>query len=125
MKNKVFISYALEDREFAEYLKAHLNEILPYETQPVTSFDVQSSVTSGQNTRQAIKAAMDAANTVLVISSPAGDASQWVNYEAALADALGKNLVFVGRGGSGSSGSSSMFDRFGESARFIEVDASG
>ncbi|MDB6012322.1 MAG: hypothetical protein JWL65_4572 [Gammaproteobacteria bacterium] len=122
MRQKVFISYATQDRSFAESLKARLNQFLAKPSQPLDFFDVQSSIAPGEDFRKAIKAAMDAADTVVIVSSPYGDSSQWVNYEAGLADALGKKLVFVGRKGMGKS---ALVRRFQDNARFIEVDDAG
>jgi ABC-type transport system involved in cytochrome bd biosynthesis fused ATPase/permease subunit len=122
MTEKVFLSYASKDRAFAESLKLKLNEFLPAQSQPLEVFDVQSNVTLGEDIRKAIKAAMDAASTVVIVSSPDGDASQWVNYEAGLADALGKKIVIVGRKGTGKS---ALFHHFIDSAKFIEVDDGG
>ena len=82
-------------------------------------FDVQSHAKAGSDVRKAIKTAMDGADTVVVVSSPHGDASQWVNYEAGLADALGKKLVIVGRGGMGKS---ALIHRFANTAKVVEFD---
>jgi ABC-type phosphate/phosphonate transport system ATPase subunit len=45
-----------------------------------------------------------------------------VSYEAGLADALGKNVVIVGRRGAGKS---DLLKRLSDTARFVEVDYTG
>ena len=119
MKQKIFISYAHQDRRFAEALKVRLADILEDPSQELDVFDAQSSVEAGENIRDAIQSAMRAASTVVIVSSPASDASQWVSYEAGLADALGKNVVVVGRKGSGKS---ALMKRLIHTARFVEMD---
>jgi hypothetical protein len=119
MKNRVFISYASQDRDFVERLKPELTKILSKKSQPLEIFDVQSHAKVGSDVRKAIKTAMDRAGTVVVVSSPDGDASQWVNYEAGLADALGKKLVIVGRRGMRKS---ALVNRFANTAKVIELD---
>jgi hypothetical protein len=121
MKNRVLLSYASQDRDFVERLKPELTKILSKKSQspPLEIFDVQSQVKLGSDVRKAIKTAMDAAGTVVIVSSPDGDASQWVNYEAGLADAMGKNLVIVGRKGMGKS---ALVNRFADNAKVIEFD---
>ena len=119
MTQKVFISYAAQDRAFAQALKPRLGEFLPFRSQPLDVLDVQSHVSAGDDVRKAVKEAIDEANTVVIVSSPAADTSQWVNYEAGLADALGKDIVIVNRKGSGKS---AILHRFSDSARFIEMD---
>jgi TIR domain len=122
MKNTVFLSYASQDREYAKSLKSGLSKILSVKSQPLEIFDVQSDVAAGEDIRKAIKRAMDAASTVVIVSSPHVDNSQWVNYEAGLADALGKNLVIVARKGSGKT---ALVNRFRDSAKVIELDDKG
>lgn len=118
MTEKVFMSYATQDHAFAQALKPRLDELLPVTTEPLDVFEL-GDVAAGTNARKAVKDAIDQATTVVIVSSPAADASQWVNYEAGLADALGKNLVIVGRKGGDPS---VLLRRFSDSAQFIEMD---
>jgi hypothetical protein len=108
MTEKVFLSYAPDDRAFAEALKPRLGEFLDA-SGSLDVFDALSDIELGEDIRKALKAQMDAANTVVIVASPAGDASQWVNYEAGLADALGKKIVIVKREGDGMSALSQRF----------------
>ncbi|HMV05927.1 MAG TPA: toll/interleukin-1 receptor domain-containing protein [Accumulibacter sp.] len=118
MSDKVFLSYAAQDRHFAEALKPQISELLQKHAQTLDVFDAHA-LASGEDFRKTVKDAMDAATAVVIVASPAGEASQWVNYEAGLADALGKDVVLVGRKGTTAS---SAFGRLLESARFVEVD---
>jgi len=122
MKQRVFISYAHQDRAFVETLKTRLGDILAEPVQALDVLDVQSSVGPGENIRDAIQSAMREASTVVIVSSPASDSSQWVSYEAGLADALGKDVVIVGRRGTGKS---DLLRRLVDTARFVEVDETG
>lgn len=122
MKQKVFISYAHQDRRFVEALKTRLGDILKEPLQSLDVFDVQFRINAGENIRGAIQSAMREASTVVIVSSPDSDASPWVSYEAGLADALGKNVVVVGRKGSCKS---ALLERLFQTARFVEVDEKG
>ncbi|MFC5769941.1 toll/interleukin-1 receptor domain-containing protein [Thauera sinica] len=118
MSEKVFLSYAVQDSELARSLARQLADA----GAEVDVFDLKSSVTPDDDVRSAIKAAMDAASTVVILASPHGENSQWVNYEAGLADALGKNLVLVAMPGKARS---LLVDRLAGSARVFEVDQRG
>lgn len=123
MTEKVFLSYAYQDRAFVEFLKPRLGELLRTHAREINILDMQpSDIGAGNDFRRAIKGSMDAADTVVIVSSPNGDQSDWVNYEAGLADALGKKLVFVGRKGTGKS---ALMHRFLDSASFVEVEDRG
>lgn len=122
MKQKVFISYAHQDRRFVEALKHRLGDILKEPLQSLDVFDVQFRIKAGENIRGAIQSAMREASTVVIVSSPDSDASPWVSYEAGLADALGKKVVVVGRKGSCKS---ALLEQLFQTARFVEVDEKG
>ena len=119
MTEKVFLSYANQDRAFAQALKGRLDEFLPATAQPLDVFDEQLDLAAGGDMRKALKEALDAAGTVVIVSSPAADRSEWVNYEAGLADALGKDVIIVGRKGGGRS---AISRRFSDRATIIEMD---
>lgn len=118
MSEKVFLSYAAKDRELAESIKSRIKDLLALDAADADILDLESCVAPGQDYRGAIKAAIDAASTVVIVASPNGDNSQWVNYEAGLADALGKEMVLVGRQGVKES---ALAGRFLDSARLVEL----
>ena len=118
ISGKVFLSYAAQDRSFAAALKPQISELLQKHAQTLDVFDAHA-LAAGEGFRKTDREAVDAATAVFIVASPAGEASQWLNYEAGLADALGKDVVLVGRKGTIAS---SDFGRLLESARFVEVD---
>ncbi|MEK6664744.1 MAG: TIR domain-containing protein [Pseudomonadota bacterium] len=120
MSLKVFLSYSIQDTAFAELVKAKIKELLPHHNVEATEvFDVRSDLEVGADIRQSIKSAIEAASTVVVVSSESSDLSPSVNYEVGLADALGKELVFVEQKGAADS---ALHRRFVESARIIKVE---
>ena len=120
MSHKIFLSYAYQDREFAESVKSKIDELLPQLKMSAGDvFDVQEDVDTDDDIRQSIKAAIEAAQTVIVISSVNADASPWVNYEAGLADALGKNLVVIGQQGGEDT---ALLHRFFDTAKIVKVE---
>ena len=119
---KLFISYSSKDSNFAQWLKPRLDQILSEKSEPLEIFDAQSEISVGTDVRKTIKEAMNAANTVVIVSSPQADDSELVNYEAGLADALGKDVVIVSRKGTGKS---AIYERLSHSAKFIEIDDNG
>ncbi|TDM08768.1 MAG: hypothetical protein C4K60_05055 [Ideonella sp. MAG2] len=120
MSFKVFISYATKDTAFAELVKLKIKELLPHHNIEATEvFDVRSNLAVGADIRRSIKSAIEEASTVVVVSSEGSDLSPWVNYEVGLADALGKELVFVEPKGATDS---ELHRRFIESARIIKVE---
>lgn len=118
MTRKVFLSYAAQDRAFARAIESRLGDLLAA-SDPIDVVDVQASLPEGGDARRAIRSAMNESDAVVIVESPDVERSPWVNYEAGMADALGKPVVFVGRKGSGKS---VVRQRFPESTRFIELD---
>lgn len=121
-RSKVFISYAAPDRDFAESLKPRLSQLLSEPDQVVEVVEAHAEG-AGADMRKMIRSAIDEAASVVIVASPAGEASQWVNYEAGLADALGKRIVIVGRPGVNLG--SSLMQRLAGEARVMEFDDSG
>jgi len=120
MSYKVFLSYASQDHAFAESVKSRIAEILSRESkEAVDVFDVRTDLVAGDDFRQSIKAAIELANTVVIVSSENADASPWVNYEVGLADAMGKNLVVVGKKGLDDT---ALLRRFFDTARVIKIE---
>lgn len=120
MSFKVFLSYATNDSAIAELVKAKIKDLLPHHKVEAVEFsNSQSELVAGADIRQSIKSAIEEANTVVVISSESSDLSPWVNYEAGLADALGKELLIVEQKGAADS---ALHRRFLESARIIKIE---
>jgi NADPH:quinone reductase-like Zn-dependent oxidoreductase len=120
VSHKVFLSYAFQDHALAESFKSRIAELLPQnDKETLDGFDVLTDVVVGEDIRQSIKSAIEAAGTVVLISSESADASPWVNYEIGLADALGKNLVIVGKKGAEDT---ALLRRFFDSAKIIKIE---
>lgn len=100
MSRKIFLSYATQDKALAQSLKSDIGKLLSGDpNEALDVFDVGTDIAVGDDIRKSIREAIDAASTVVVISSEEADASPWVNYEVGLADAMGKHLVVVARNG--------------------------
>lgn len=120
MSHKVFLSYASQDHALAESFKARIAEHLPQnDKEALDVFDVRTDVAVGEDIRKSIKAAIEEASTVVIISSESADASPWVNYEVGLADAMGKNLVVIGKKGVEDT---ALLRRFYDTARIIKIE---
>jgi hypothetical protein len=94
VSRNIFVSYASKDRASLEKVLEQLRErkVLLIEDK---IFPNKQSVSAGESFRGATRKAISAADTVLVLWSPAAAESKWVNYELGMADALGKHLVIV------------------------------
>jgi len=75
----------------------------------------------GEDIRRAIRDQIKSADMVVIITSESSVESQWVNYEAGMADALGKPIVVVGRRGIGKS---SLLTNLAD-AKVIEIEDTG
>ena len=99
MKTNVFVSYAFQDKEFAETAKRMLAVLghLPVDTVFLDAQDIPV----GENIRERLKSQIQASDAVILVMTENSASSQWINYEAGLADALGKKILVVGKKGSG------------------------
>jgi hypothetical protein len=102
MSDKIFISYAHEDRKFLKDVKRALRDqgIIKDEDSFIIEPSDKSNIKGG-NIRELIKDKIKSANKVVIISSDKSESSQWVNYEAGMADALNKPIIVVGTKPSG------------------------
>lgn len=96
MRSKVFFSYSFADAQFAKTIKSKLGQLIAQIPDSPQILDVQSNIKAGADVRKTIREAIESADAVVVLSSATSDSSEWVNYEAAMADALGKPMFFVG-----------------------------
>ena len=98
MAIRVFISYAYQDKELAENAKHELatKGYLPTDAEFLDMQDISAE----EDVRQRLKSEIGAADAVVLVMSEHAEVSQWINYEAGLADALGKKIFVVGAKGS-------------------------
>ncbi len=94
LSRKVFVSYAARDRSLLLSALEQLRENHVLSSDDDIVIDAKNEP-GGDDFRQATRAAIDAADTVLVLWSPAAAESKWVNYELGMASALGKRVVVV------------------------------
>lgn len=119
MPEKVFLSYASPDRAFAQLLKPRLKSLLATEAEPVDLFDLEIGEGRAEDLRRGVRLAIGEASTVVVVSSPESEISDWVNYEVGLADAFEKRMVFVGRRGADQT---ALLRRITQEPIYIEID---
>ena len=99
MTGKVFISYAHQDREFAENVMHALTAKGHFA--PETVFSDLQHISAGEDTSRRVRSEIEAADAVVLVMSEHAATSPWINYEAGLADALGKKILVVGAKGVG------------------------
>ncbi|OQW34257.1 MAG: hypothetical protein A4E19_02005 [Nitrospira sp. SG-bin1] len=116
MAEKIFLSYAQQDRKIAERIEGYLRKHGIVTSPEVEFFDPQKGIQAGDNIRAILKNEIAASSTVVIITSPNSAQSQWVSYEAGMASALGKPIVVVGVGGVGSKFAQALGD-----VRTIEI----
>ena len=96
MKQKVFISYAWQDRGRVEEVLKKLKETHVAKLDPSQDIvDPIPLIKPGQDLRVEIQKQMQPASVVVVLWTKQAAASDLVQYEVGMADALGKPVVFV------------------------------
>ena len=94
MAGKVFVSYVHQDREFAENVihalaaKGHFA--------PGTVFSDLQHLSAEEEVSRWVRSEIQASDTVVLVMSEHAATSPWINYEAGLADAFGKEILVVG-----------------------------
>jgi nucleoside 2-deoxyribosyltransferase len=99
MTEKIFVSYAHEDRELAKNVEHQLREYGILTTEDVDIVDPLDELKGGENIRDAVRSQMKAADMVVIIASKNSVNSKWVNYEAGMASALEKPVVILAEPG--------------------------
>ena len=118
MAEKIFLSYAHEDRGLVEAAKQALRKHGVVAEDYIT-LEPSQKLKAGSNIRKLIREQISSASKVVIIFSRSSARSQWVNYEAGMAAALDKPIVVVGRRGSGKN---SLFSALGD-VQSIELEA--
>jgi hypothetical protein len=97
MKQKVFISYAWQDRDRLEGVLKKLREAHIAEldlTQDIAD-PISLMIESGQDLRAEIRHQIQSASYVVLFWTKQAAVSDWVQYEVGMADALEKPVVVV------------------------------
>jgi GTPase SAR1 family protein len=102
MTEKIFVSYAHQDRDLVQAVVQNLREHGIVTEQDVVILDHQDFI-PGQDVRRMIKDQISSASKVVIIASDDSANSEWVNYEAGMAAALEKPIFVMGRKGTGKS----------------------
>lgn len=97
MTERIFLSYAQEDRALAIDIKQKLREHGIISEEAVDIVDPYTTLTTGDDFRQKIRMQMNGADRVVIIASDSSIQSDWVNYEAGMAFALDKPVVIVAK----------------------------
>lgn len=122
MTERIFLSYRREDRSLAKRIQKRLGELLKSGSANVVVIDGLKAATIGEDVRESIKTAIGSSNTVVFVTSANSAKSPWMNYEAGLADALGKKIVVVGKEGMGKS---TLLRHLPKDAEWIQIEAEG
>ena len=120
MTERIFLSYHRDDRNLAKRIKKRLAELLNSGSANVVVIDGLDAAPIGADVRESIKAAIESSNTVVLITSPNSSKSPWMNYEAGIADALGKKIVVVGEKGMGKT---TLLRHLPQDAKWIQIDS--
>ena len=100
MTEKIFISYAHQDRDMVRAVMQTLRKHGIVTAEDAVILDAHD-FQPGENVRRAIKEQISSASKVVIIASANSAKSEWVNYEAGMAAALEKPIFVMGRKGSG------------------------
>lgn len=93
-RKKIFISYAMQDRKILPLVVEKLQQVAQ-DKQELHIVDPKRKISMGEDFRQLIHQSIQESDEVVVVWTAASAASTAVNYEAGMAEALGKPLVIV------------------------------
>ena len=100
MEKKLFVSFSSKDDKLVGGLKQKLQDSgVVFLTSKKPSREQNDKLKSA-GSRKVVVEQIKSADGVIIVASENSDASPRVNYEAALADALGKPILVVARKGS-------------------------
>ena len=91
MKQKIFLSYAWQDRDRVDLALQRLRDAHVAGVESLLDItDPVPDAKLGQDLRTKIRNQIEKANVVVLIWTKQAEASDWVQYEVGIADALGK-----------------------------------
>lgn len=89
-KASVFLSYSARDKDVARQVESELERL------GFRAFNPMRDLKVGEDWRKGIQAAIKHSDAlVLLVASPESAASSWMAYEAGMAEALGKPVMFL------------------------------
>ena len=95
MSSKVFLGYSPQDRKHINKALAFLEKRGMVNRGSEEISDTIEHLAEGASFRDGIRATISSANKVVLLWTQAAAESQYVNYEAGMADALGKPMIIV------------------------------
>ncbi len=85
----VFISYAHQDSQAAQELRASLQDA------KISGWMDKADIASGEDVAQRVKELIRGANVIVILVSPRSVGSPWVQFEVGMALTLGKRIIPV------------------------------
>lgn len=95
MTKKIFLSYAMPDKEKVPSLVEKLQQDQSRGKEQVVILDPVKGFAVGEDFRLRIRQNIQDSDEVMVVWTTASAASDVVNYEAGMADALGKPIIVI------------------------------
>ena len=102
MIKNMFLSYAKQDEGRLAAIENQLRQLELRSGNEVSELQYGTEVQHGNeepassvDIREQIKRSISKADTVVIVWTPSSAYSSWVNYEAGMADALGKQIIVV------------------------------
>lgn len=92
MSAKVFISYAFRDKDLVQGVKDALMK-QGLNGYYVTDFPSQADLNAGESFRDTLRKWISSADYFVLFWTEAAANSEWCNYEAGMAEALGKKVI--------------------------------
>ena len=105
MSERIFLSYARQDHRLVGAVRRALLERGMIRGNDVVIMADKILKPGISDVRKTIKDQINSASKVVIIASDNSANSDWVNYEAGMAAALGKPIVLVGKKGGGKTAS--------------------
>jgi hypothetical protein len=95
MSKKIFISYSRQDRDKIPEALAILREQALRGEEDLVLVDSSTEFEAGDDIRSTIRQNIEKTDLVVVLWTESSATSSWVNYEAGMADALGKKIIVL------------------------------
>jgi nucleoside 2-deoxyribosyltransferase len=95
MTKKIFLSYSMKDENKIASIVKTLRQHESVSGKDLTVVNPLGPSIHSEDVRKRIKRSIEEADAVVVVWTPTSATSSWVNYEAGMADALGKQIIVV------------------------------
>jgi nucleoside 2-deoxyribosyltransferase len=95
MAKKLFLSYSIQDKGKIAAVVQKIRQQRSPQDEEMTVVDPSTELSYGDEIRAQIRKNIQDADAVVVVWTSSSANSSWVNYEAGMADALGKEIIVV------------------------------